>query len=230
MCHEYGYFSIIGTQYQALLTTADYFANGVLWLPLAVYGIFFWIDWTHLREEPPPPRDWKKKSTWLFTILLVSASGYGLAIFTWPIEFTSAIYVMIIAGTTWSYVWRGQAARFANLEPPFDSVARVLVRVGPPLLLLMFIMGSMSAGTDLTRVDQPYAFYLKDDQLPQLRIFLRNFDKGVLVRNARNNTIEFFKWDTITSITRHAPQKSRTLFCAVSDLLGYPCEEPTPSP
>jgi hypothetical protein len=65
MSHEYGYFWTIGSQYQALLTTADYFANGVLWLPVAVFGIFYWIDWNRLKEEPPAPRDWKKKGTWI---------------------------------------------------------------------------------------------------------------------------------------------------------------------
>jgi hypothetical protein len=37
-------------------------------------------------------------------------------------------------------------------------------------------------------------------------VVLRNFDKGILVRNAVEHRIEFVNWDDIARISRIAPQ------------------------
>ena len=62
---------------------------------------------------------------------------------------------------------------------------------------------------------------------PQLRIFLRNFDKGVLVRSAVNDNLEFYKWDSIVFVTRHAPENSKKLIC---NLFGVWCPMKPESP
>jgi hypothetical protein len=89
----------------------------------------------------------------------------------------------------------------AFLEP-FNRFAGQLIRLGPPMIVGMFLYGSIDAGSDLERNDRPYAFHFKDNDVPQLRLFLRNFDKGVLVRNAMSNRLEFYKWDNIVSRSR----------------------------
>jgi hypothetical protein len=83
----------------------------------------------------------------------------------------------------------------------------------------MFFYGSWDASVDLKRVDQPYAFYFKDSNAPQLRMFLRNFDKGVLVRNAATNNLEFYKWDSIVLVTHHAPEQSKKMICSLFGIL-----------
>jgi hypothetical protein len=218
LCHEYGYFWSIGPQFQTLLTTSDYFANGILWLPFGLVAANSWIDWSQLKEAPTLPTDWKKKSTWIWAAAGVPIFGWSFATFTWPIEFLTAVNIMIIVVFLWSLRWRVYAAKVENLEEPFNVFARQLIRLGPPLLILMFLYGSIDAGIDLKRVDHPYAFYFKDNNVPQLRIFLRNFEKGALVRNAMNDSLEFYKWDSIVSVTRHAPDQPKKLICSLFDL------------
>jgi hypothetical protein len=204
MCHEYGYFWSIGPQFQTLLTTSDYFANGVLWLPFTLLGAYIWIDWGRLKDQPKVPLDQKKWGTLAWFTAIVLLAGWTVVTSNWPpIQFMAAINIVVLAVIVWSWLWRRLAARVPSFEPPFDVAAKQLIRLGPPVLLLMFVYGSVDAGNDLTRKDQPYAFYLKDNTSPQLRIFLRNFDKGLLVRNAVNDALECYKWDSVVSITRH---------------------------
>src|SRR5437773_8979157 len=75
LCHEYGYFWSIGPQFQTLLTTSDYFANSVLWLPLALFAAYNWIDWWRLKDVTAQPIDWRKKSTWIWSPALVLFLG-----------------------------------------------------------------------------------------------------------------------------------------------------------
>jgi hypothetical protein len=118
LCHEYGYFWSIGPQFQTLLTTSDYFANGVLWLPFGLFAAHTWIDWWRLKEEPTPPMNWKKKSTWIWTLIGAITFGSVLVTFTWPVEWFNAINMTILAVMLWSQMWRSYAAPFEKLEEP----------------------------------------------------------------------------------------------------------------
>ena len=77
----------------------------------------------------------------------------------------------------------------------------------------MFVYGSADANIDLTRKDNPYAFHLKGEQTERLEIFLRNFDRGVLVRDPVDNKIFFYRWDEITSISKSATEISGPMLC-----------------
>ena len=63
--HEYGYFLLIGRNFQTLLTTSDYLANSVLWLPLALMFVFG-MEWEKLNyKAPETKRNWKNWKTWI---------------------------------------------------------------------------------------------------------------------------------------------------------------------
>lgn len=183
-CHEYGYFWSIGRQFQTFLSTTDYLTNDVLWLPVALFSVYNFIEWWRLRDEGPPTIDWKKKQTWAWL------------------------------------VWQRLLPR-TELDAPWGFVFRQALRLGPPLLIGMFLYGSVDANFDLTRTDEPYAFQFKNEQGKHLRIFLRTFDKGVLARNPVDNTLEFYKWDDITGISRRNPGISKSFFCW---LTGWSCK------
>ena len=71
----------------------------------------------------------------------------------------------------------------------------------PPILLGMFIWGSVNASSDLTRTDNAYNFRFAGESADHSAIFLRNFDKGVLLRDPVGNKIEFHRWDNIVTIS-----------------------------
>jgi hypothetical protein len=222
--HEYGYFWSVGRQFQTFLTTSDYLTNDVLWLPLALFLVYNWVDWHRFKEEGPPPIDWKSKGTWVW--LAVGALIFILSALalTWPLPSLYALNVLLAMSIAWSYLWRGYVPTI-ELEEPWKYLVRQAVRFGPPLMMGMFIYGSIDANIDLTRMDNPYAFEFRNQNGKVLRVFLRNFDKGVLVRDAIENRIEFYRWDDITVISKVASKPSRTLQCWA---FGWRCDEPEP--
>jgi hypothetical protein len=217
--HEYGYFWSIGRQFQAFLTTADYLSNGVIWLPFGLLFVYQWVEWSRFKETGPPRIDWKKwhDVAWLAAGVIIF--GYSAANLTWPLTWNGAVNVVIIVVYIWSYIWRAFLPR-AVLEEPFKFIITHLIRFGVPLIAAMFFYGSVDAERDLARFDQPYGVRFKDEAGIQLRIFLRSFDKGVLLRNATDKTIEFRKWDDVVSINKHIPDKSGPPICW---LFGWEC-------
>jgi hypothetical protein len=224
--HEYGYFWSIGSQFQTFLTTTDYLANGVLWLPLAVLFLYGSGNWWRLKDEEVsaaiPKRDWRNWKSWIEPGIGFAIFGTATAFFSWPLNYFSAISALGIALIAWSKIWRSWIPSKDKIEEPFWSWVAQLVRLGPPVVIGMFLYGSVDAGNDLARVDQPYVFRLKKADHNELRIFLRNFDRGVLVRDAISNMVEFYKWEDVESIGRPAPQKSRTVICWITGLMCNP--------
>ena len=228
LAHEYAYFMVIGSQFQTFLTTTDYLTNGVVWLPFAILFLYNWADWGKLKDVPqlPTKKNWKKWTTWIGPVLATAYFLFTVAFFTWPLDYFEGINVLIVLFFLWSKLWRTYLPK-AEIEEPFRSWIRQAVRLGPPAIFGLFIYGSIQANTDLTRMDQPYIFRLKGADHSELRIFLRNFDKGVLVRNASDNRIEFYKWHDIETVARVAPTIPKTFLCRWT---GWMCGTPQPPP
>jgi hypothetical protein len=218
--HEYGYFWSIGRPFQTFLTTTDYLANGVLWLPLALIFMYLTIQWKDLKTGLPETPNLTKWQRRLVNGLFPVFALYFLAAATWPVDLPVGT-ILIFIGVV---IWERTSRRFGNsvtLEDPFQLIARPTIRFGPPIILAMFIYGSVDAHTDLNRADDQYAFQFKSDATPKQRIFLRNFDKGVLVRDAAEKKIEFYKWDDIANISRAAPSLTESFLCR---RFGATCE------
>lgn len=221
VCHEYGYFWSIGSRFQTFLTTSDYLANGVLWLPLALLFLYNWGDWWRFRKDEKPAKDWKKWTSWIGPTLGLLSTLNVIALFSWPLQFWVAVNLVAAVAIIWAAVWETYVPK-ANLEEPFNSLIRQVICFGPPVLIAMVLYGSVDAERDLTAVADPYAFRLKNEDKGRLRIFLRSFDKGVLVRDVAENEIEFVKWDDIVSISRHHGRETRYPICFVFGLLCGP--------
>jgi hypothetical protein len=218
--HEYGYFWSIGSKFQTFLTTSDYLTNGVLWLPLALLFLYNWADWSRFQQQEKPKKDWKKWTSWINPMLGVLTTLNVIALFSWPLQSWVAINVIAAVVIIWAAVWENYVPKF-ELEEPFNSLIRRVVCFGPPVMIGMFIYGSVDAEIDLTTVSDPYTFQLKTEP-NSLRIFLRNFDKGVLVRDVAEKRIEFLKWEDIVSISRHHGKETRYPICVVFGLLCGP--------
>jgi hypothetical protein len=208
--HEYGYFWSIGRQFQTFLTTNDYLANAVLWLPPALFFIGLTIQYD-IRGGLPKKNNLTKQQKRLSDGLLVAFVLCGLAMATWPMNLLAGIWLILWGGLAWAWMSR-RFSKAITSDDPFQVNAR-MIRFGPPVILAVFLIGSIDANCDLNRTDNPYAFEVKNDDTPKQRIFLRNFDKGVLVRNTAERTIEFYKWDDIAKISRAVPKPSASYLC-----------------
>lgn len=218
--HEYGYFWSVGRQFQSFLTTTGYLSNGVLWLPFAVFFVFNQTEWWRLKEEGPPKVNWKNWSDRIWATIGVLIFAVAASLLTWPLEFYNFLIIVIFVGIIWSHLWRRFLPK-TDVEEPFKFIMTQLVRLGVPVVLGMFFIGSVDAHIDLARLDQPYGVHFKTEDGVQLRIFLRNFDKGVLLRNVIDNSVEFRKWDDVVSISKRIPNTSGPAVCW---LFGCNCD------
>jgi hypothetical protein len=80
-------------------------------------------------------------------------------------------------------------------------------------MFAVFAWGWMSGDADLTRLDNPYIYRFKGRTDNELRIPLRSFDKGMLVRNPLTGRIEFRRWDQIDEISKAPRERSRSVAC-----------------
>src|SRR5713101_5727795 len=203
--HEYGYFWSIGRPFQTFLTTTDYLANGVLWLPLALVFMYLSIQWKDLKTNLPEKTNLtacrKRVTTGLFLLFAL----FFLAAATWPVNLEVGIILTFIGVVVWEWISRRLGISVTS-DDPFQLIAR-------PVILATFVYGSVDAKNDLSRTDDPYAFQFKNEETPKQRVFLRNFDKGVLVRDTAEGKIEFYKWDDIAKISRAAPSLTESFLC-----------------
>lgn len=211
--HEYGYFSTIGRQFQTFLTTGDYITNGALWLPLAIVFIYQTVSWGSLAVTPDTTLVISKRIGRILWVLYFAWLAFILTTVTWPIDYSGGAVVLGLVVLFWSKNWRTVYAK-VSLEEPFQLVVRELVRFGPPILIGMYLYGSINAGEDLTRTDNVYLFRFKDEKAhPQLYIFLRNFEHGVLARDAVESRVVFLKWEDLKEVSLTAPQRTNSLGC-----------------
>src|SRR6185436_17088068 len=67
--YEWGYFLLIGRDFQALLTTSDYLSNTIFWLPFGLFFAYGNIDWWRFDPAEPPKKNWKRWRTWVWPTL-----------------------------------------------------------------------------------------------------------------------------------------------------------------
>lgn len=220
--HEYGYFWTIGRQFQTFLTATDYIANGVLWLPLGLFCMYSAIAWDVL---PANDKSGEKASTRLLIVYIAVVAGTFvvlLATVSWPPSYFSAILLMLFFVFIWAAAWRKVYAKI-RLDASVQTVAQDVLRLGVPVVVWMFLWGAINARDDLASTAYPYIFQFKGEKNDQLRMFLRNFDKGALLRNVANNRIEFHKWDDIVAVSQIETQQTETLICR---LFNWECSRP----
>jgi hypothetical protein len=217
--HEYGYFLLMGQEFQTLLTPTDYLANGVLWLPVALATAYGAIDWNKLKEVPKAEkRDWKNWRTYIWPIFLAVFVIFSFLTMTWPpnifsIYFLGGVFVFI-----WSRTWPGLCSSLPQSLEELALIQRQIVRIGPPLLFILFLLGAISAVQDLESPSDPYTVRFKTSDQNDTRIFLRSFDKGILVRNPQTQKVEFQKWDNVVTLEKQPHKQTSTLMCGLFEI------------
>ena len=223
--HEYGYFAIVGRHFQTVLTTTDYFSNSVVWLPYVIFMVWG-IEWHRLREAPVPKRNWKRWQEWIWPIIVALCFVWLIVTATWP---PSALLMISLATAilfVWGRVWQTFYQRIDWLEDEVQAVAKHLVRVGPPFLLVVFVWGAVNASSDLQSTENTYFFQLKNHDKSEVKIFLRSFDKGVLLKDYTSSFIEFHRWEEVVLIEKVPAGTTRTLLCKFFDVCPITRPEP----
>jgi hypothetical protein len=209
MSHEYGYFWVIGRQFQTFLTTSDYFNNAVLWLPGMAIVLWGYLDWdVLLGKRTLAPPGFNLPGAIVFLIIF-SFPVFGFFYLAPDFPYTYLMPFVLL--------WLAYGPRIFPVKEPDPDLIRHAKRafvIVPVLAVMLFAWGISQAQTDLKSTDEPYTLEMKRGA-PLVRNILRTFDKGILVRDTVYNQIEFVNWDEVSQITRFkAPLSEEPLSCS----------------
>jgi hypothetical protein len=217
--HEYGYFWIIGSRLQTFLTTSDYFANAIVWLPFFILLMYFALDRDMLKGKNNfvrfgRIRGVKLKLLWLSVVV-------GIPIITLFVLQEGALWSTAgIISVLW-YAYGVDRLPFANAEDETKRIAHRFMAMIPVIALFTFAWGLEQGVGDLKNTSEPYAVSLKSGE-EQSGILLRTFDKGILFRTLAESQVEFLKWDQINKLYRTAPPVwQRSLLCRYFGVLCW---------
>ena len=205
--HEFGYFLRLGRFFQTFATASDYFTNALLWIPIGIITAIGWWNYGFLWTEPPRPnrKDWK---TWIVPTLIL---GPAIGTFVFTSGGFTAFYLFALV-----YLWFLFFDRWvpgASPDVPLSIEVRSLFKFAVPLCLAFMTLGYSTATSDVISTSDPYIFRLKDTSNAELRIPLRNFERGILTRDVINDRIEFVPWDNIKAIAKPESSGSPPLSC-----------------
>jgi hypothetical protein len=218
--HEYGYFWFIGSRLQSLLTTGDYFANAILWLPWFAFLAYLntyqvvasgTVRYKHFTEV----KDGYAKAVWILIVIVLPIAS---ALVLKEIAFW-------FAASSLSILWLTYGAPRLPFVAETDETKRTLHKIMmmiPPIAVLSFVYGLVQGVSDLKSKAEPYTVQLKSSETMNGGL-LRTFDKGILFRNIADGRVEFLRWDEMIKLNRNAPEVMRsTLLC---DWFGLVCSK-----
>jgi hypothetical protein len=211
--HEYGYFTLMGRNFQTLLTATDYLSNAILWSPWLLI-IILTAEWQKLNYVVPErQRNWRNWRTWRAPVLVGIWFTFLIATSSWPPYPFGMVSFIIVVIWIWSRLWTKFYKPIEGLGDDLNAIYRDVIKIGPPLLVVMFLWGWIEASNDLENVNDPYIVSFKGRANPELRILLRTFDRGLLMRNAVSGRVEFHKWGNVEGLQRHPSGRAEPFAC-----------------
>jgi hypothetical protein len=198
--HEWGYFLVVGTHFQTLVSATDYLSNSILWLPqtLALSG-GAWAS-AYAMAKIAPPDEYRTTAT--FSKYFV----FGAALFFSVVEPLIGIPIFLVAVVielTHAYLRRWPKA--------FSNTMRQVVLTIALILAGTFVSGALQGKDDLRGTDDLFRMERKEAPVSKDAQLLRSFDRGILVRNVIEGRVEFIRWDELRamSVARQAPKEPK---------------------
>lgn len=208
VCHEYGYFWVIGRSFQTFLSTTDYFNNAVLWLPamaIVIYGLNDWDVMLGQRQLNPLGLNWSS------AVGVLILFGFPLAAFFYFPPDNPYLY-LLTAITLW-LMYGVRLLPFKNTQSPDLQYVRQALVILPVIALVLFGFGAAQGRWDLDKVNAPFAIQTKSGDIIARNI-LRTLSGGLLVRDPVKSRIEFLRWENVSKVIRFEPKpKNEPLAC-----------------
>jgi hypothetical protein len=222
--HEWGYFSVVGIHFQALVSATDYLANSILWLPQTLlivggglvsgYIVGGWLGSSGAEfSVVAPPHKHREADkavgfllSWtalVFQSLLVGLL-VGIALISAlvdPLIGMPLILMFVLPMGTRTYISRWPGT--------LSGTAIFGIVTGPLMLGAAFAFGVVEGRLDLKGTKDLVRIERKDAAVGNEVQLLRSFDRGILVHKVIDGRVEFIRWDEVRamSIAREAPKE-----------------------
>ena len=216
LTREWGYFGVIGREYQSSLTTYDYLVSTLAWLPSLII-VWFFLGLIYYKAGPAQ----LARSTlhsWVYN------SVGGLFVLSALATFFAGGAIRVRAPFTYTvaflYLWGSVSGRVAPRlnQVPAEIAALCL---GAPILLSIALGYGVSAGYQALEInDQTYSLLLREEREPYKVVLLRDLEKGILVRPAGTTEIIFYPWDRIARLSHPVTIPTQSHSC---EIFGWPC-------
>jgi hypothetical protein len=212
--YEWGYFHVIGSEFQKFESPTDYLSNAIGWLPYLLFLFFGWGLW--IAYQFVAPLDRKNRNADVFNVSLALTIWvlllYGVQSLAraqdWSMFFAD-IFIVLWAVLAWVCL-----KRFRETVDKLARPTRALLLITPIAIAVAYTVGVQDGYGDL---GTPTDLYVVETSKEKLKIgLLRRFDKGILVRNPIENTNQFMRWEEVRSISHdRAPDKGSRNLCSL---------------
>jgi hypothetical protein len=190
--YEWGYFGVIGHQFQGLLATTDYFVDAVMILPFILYLSTLFLSPLPRPHHPALP---------LFKAITFIVVSSFLLIYPASLVFPD-IAVTFVVGYALCNVWGIVAGpRVARFYP--NRFYRA-IRIVPIVVVAVFLAGTV-VGHATLRGDTGNVYFLKSKEAGSVMhavYLLRSIDRGVLVSDPIARQISFYRWEDVEFIRK----------------------------
>jgi hypothetical protein len=204
--YEWGYFSVVGPQFQTFATATDYVSNAVLWLPYStgIFGASIFVAQiaSDSKKLEPGRKAWRWKDVAAVLLMIPAVGSLLLLVEPMSSGIAFTLIVVWILAIRWAYL-----VKPISWLPSIRRSVFIVLYAGPIAAGLTFLTGSMEGHRDL-RVKEPvYVLKFKDnDRDDRNVVLLRNFERGILANDVVQGQISFIRWDDVREVSRRVLQ------------------------
>jgi hypothetical protein len=230
--HDWGYFLVIDPKLRSVQTTFDYISNAIEWLPpFALFLIVAIALFPYIVMEREERKTWvsdfvsafitsenrdhttsKKRNhttsekgddtplpKWVKYIIVFLILVFLFAYFTAPFPLN-----LVFLSVSLTFLL-GFVVQFARQVVLSDRV--ILAAMLASVLFLLVFMWGVFDGLIGLHAESNYRISMKDqkDGEPRQVTILRSFEKGLLVRRASSDQVEFVRWESVEQLSHTAP-------------------------
>lgn len=212
--YEWGYLTVIGSEFVRFASATDYLRNAVAWFPytlaglvagIAIHGLFRrfakWQSDEKIIKRAANPRLARKLSVYPQRFLPI----FFLALAADEFLFRQRDSV-VIYGLTFFACWPYLVYfifHHAN-APKLNVIAFRIGAFVPGILVIIFFLGMNSGYYALKKTEDFYIVRLNKNPQEMKVIVLRGFERGILLRDITTDLIQFHLWTEIISVERTA--------------------------
>lgn len=210
VCHEIGYFSVVGSYFQTLFSPSDYLNNTFIWIPTSVQiVVYIYAIWFLMERSINGSKEWF--FFWVAVPPFMFSVGLWLFLGINPL---SAALVFLAYVLAWSLP-RIIDPRKSDLS--LNQWKMIIIFVCTCIVTLNY--GADHAKSDMKSVHGTYIIKTKNSNESRPAMILRGLSGGLLVKDVIGDRVSYIKSEEIISISKNVDlTNKKSLSCLMFEI------------